>query len=678
MLISYNLHIVSLYTIHLERITTEMKYTYTTQYTVRQVCQILGVELPAIYENIADDVLTNMAYNTHFLTEGGAYFLAGKTSEDRAEKLAKAIEEKAKLVFIGPASRDLDGLDQIPHILVPNPFDAVITLSATIRDKLGLNVIGITGSLGKTTTKDIIHAVLKQGHVASKSLGNQNTIYPIFNNLQKMPLDTEFYVQEFGAATPGVMPKTERACLPNAGVITNISDPHLDVFGTRENILKEKLQLITQMPEGCPAFLNYDDELLRQVKLDKHPIISYAINNKKADYYARDLKVYDDYMTFDIVHKWRRTPVRLNAHGTHNVGNALVAAAIGEWFGMSQKDIAKGIASYKSVGIRQNLTNVGGYQLFIDCYNTAPVSLLGTVDVVGKLPVTPGGKRIAVIGDIARLGDQAQELHIDTGTKIGASGSIDLALCFGNENAKLMADAIRQAGTAALYTGDRDELNYWMKSLITRKDITLIKGPVARLLSRSIDQVWGTSYHVTSEHFEWVTREDFRFKVIYEKEDHSRKMAALTGYEGSEHILTIPSQCDGVDVFCVGPQCFYKNFSLNEVTVPAPIFNIAAGAFRGCRKMTALSLPDTLKVIEKKAFRYCVSLTDVTVPEGVIEIGDEAFAHCDKLEKLLIPATVGNIGQDAFLNCGRLTIHCPAGSCAHTYAQTHKIPFVLI
>lgn len=656
----------------------EMKFTYTTQYTVQQVCDILGIQLPAAYQDIANDVLTNMAYNTHFLTEGGAYFLAGKNPQDRAEKLAKAIEEKAKIVFVGPVSRKLPDLERIPHIVVPDPFAAVIKLSATVREKLGLNVVGITGSLGKTTTKDIIHAVLKQGHEAKKSLGNQNTIYPIFNNLQKMPLDTEFFVQEFGAATPGVMPKTERACMPNAGVITNISDPHLDVFGTRENILAEKLQLITQMPAGCPAFLNYDDELLKKVELSDHPIISYAVNNKSADYYAEELEVFEDYMTFTIVHGDRRTPVRLNAHGTHNVGNALVAAAVGEWFGMTQEAITRGIAAYKSVGIRQNLTNVGGYQLFIDCYNTAPVSLLGTVDVVGRLPIEPGGKRIAVMGDIARLGDKAVELHIDTGKKIGESGSIDLAICFGNENARIMAEAIREAGTAALYTGDRDTLNYWMKSLITRKDITLIKGPVARLLSRSIDQVWGTSYHVSSEHFEWITRDDFRFKVIYEKEDHNKKMAALTSYSGEESVLTIPSKCDNVDVFCVGPQCFFKNFKVNQVTVPAPIFNIADGAFRGCRKMHTLSLPETLKVIGNKAFRYCVSLTEVTVPDGVIEIGTEAFGYCTKLQRITIPASVGNIGEGAFIDCKNLTIRCVRESYAHKYALEHQIRFELI
>lgn len=326
---------------------------------------------------------------------------------------------------------------------------------------------------------------------------------------------------------------------------------------------------------------------------------------------------------------------------------------------------------------RQNLTNVGGYRLFIDCYNTAPVSLLGAIEVLEKLSVEPGGKRVAVLGDIVRLGDDEKRLHQETGAKIGKS-NLDLALCFGNENAKIMADAIREAGTAALYTSDRDELNMWMRGLITRKDITLIKGPVARLLSRSIDQVWGTSYHVISEHYELITRDDCRFKVIFEKEDHNKKMAALINYDGSDSVLTLPSHCDDVDVFCVGSRCFFKNFLLNAVTIPAPIFNIADSAFRACRKMETVSLPGTLKVIGSKAFRYCTSLTEVTIPEGVIEIGAEAFCHCTKLSKITIPASVGNIGENAFAECKALTIRCVRDSYAHKYALEQQLRFELI
>lgn len=651
--------------------------SYTSQFTVGQICGILGETLPERYQYLEDEVAANIAYKPQFMTEGGAYFLAGKDPEDRAKRLAKAIEEKVRIVFVGEASRDLPRLEEIPHVVLHTlPFRAVVTLSDTIRQKLGMEVIGITGSLGKTTTKDMIHAVLSQSHNARKSLGNQNTIYPIFDNLQKMPPDTEFYVQEFGAATPGVMPKTVRACLPDAAVITNISDPHLDVFGTRENILKEKMSLIKRMRAGCPAFLNYDDPLLRKVRLQRHPLITYAVENRDADYYADNLVTEAEYMTFDIVHRDRRIPVRLNAVGTHNVSNALVAAAVGEWFGISQEDIVNGIAAYESAGCRQNLVNIGGYHLFLDCYNTAPVSLLGAVDTMARLPLEPGGRRIAVLGDMARLGSQAEQLHTETGRKIAQTGILDLALCFGDENAAAMAAAMEAEGTPARYTADRDQLNRWMTREITKKDLTLVKGPVARLLSRSVDQVFGTAYHTFSEHFELVTRDGFRMRKIFEKEDHDRIMTAVMGYRGQETDLVIPGRCDGTDVFCVAKNAFLNNETVRRITISAPIACVAFSAFRGCANLQEVIFPDTLKTVRRAAFRDCVNLQSVRIPEGVTDVGMAAFYGCTDLKTVSIPGSVGRIGVNAFYDCPNVTLLCPEGSLAHAYAMENGIPFL--
>lgn len=656
-----------------EKERTSSPMGYTIQFTVQQVCDILDVKLPKEYRHIANDTLTNLVYTPRFLTEGSALFLAGKKPGEKEERLAKAIEEKAKIVFCSKLCKDFPRLNEIPHVFVKSPFEAVVRLCAEIRKNMGLNIIGVTGSVGKTTTKDFIFSVLEQDKAAVKSVGNQNIIGPIFNTMQKIPEGTKYLVQEFGIDIPGAMPKTAGACGPCAGVITTISDPHLDAFGSKENILAEKLKLITQTPDGCPGFLNYDNELLRSVRLENHPIVSYAVDNRDADYYADNIEVHEGYMTFDIIHGDRRTPVRVNANGRYNVGNAVVAMAVGEWFGVPLDKIVTGIANYRSEGIRQNLTNVGGYKLFIDCYNTAPVSLLGAVEVLEKLSVEPGGKRVAVLGDIVRLGTEEKRLHRETGEKIGKS-NLDLALCFGNENAKIMADAIRAGGTAALYTGDRDELNMWMRGLITRKDITLIKGPVARLLSRSIDQVWGTSLHFVSEHFDWVTRGDYRAKLIYEKEDHNRKMAALAQYNGSAAEVEVPGQVDGVDVFSVCTKCFFKNVDLKSVVIPAPIFNIGAGAFRGCVNLSRVQLPSTLMVISDKAFRFCSSLDEIVIPQGVIEIGSEAFAECRRLKRVVLPASVGHIGENAFQNCGKVKLVCPAGSYAARYAKDHGIP----
>ena len=277
--------------------------------TTREICGILELEIPDNCKEIADDVLTNISYSDKFMRRGGAYFVNGKSVSDINYKINKAIEGDIKILFVTDKFSGYDNLDKIPHILLKNIFSAVVKVSAEIRERKGMTVIGITGSLGKTTTKDIVYEVLKQKYKTERSLGNQNTIFPMLDNIQKY--NPEVYIQEFGAATPNVMPNTVKACLPDAGIITNISDPHLDVFKTKENIMKEKVRMLKLMPKGCPAFLNYDDKLLQTVKLNR-PIISYAVNNKNADYYVENIKEYNTHITFDIVSKNRTTEGKLN------------------------------------------------------------------------------------------------------------------------------------------------------------------------------------------------------------------------------------------------------------------------------------------------------------------------------------------------------------------------------
>ena len=646
---------------------------YTTQYTVKQLCDLVGVELPEEYRYLEDDLLTNVSYNVHFLKEGGAFFLAAQTDEERAKKLDKAIEANAKIVFGGPLCRKLPRMQEIPHVIIKNVFENVIRLSAGIREETGVTVVGITGSLGKTTTKEIVFSVLSQKFKTLKCLGNQNTIFPILENLQKMPKNTEIFVQEFGAATPGVMPKTVRACMPNVGIITNISDAHLDTFGTRENLLKEKIQMVTQMPDGCPAFLNYDDELLKTVSFDNRPIISYAVENKNADYYAENIQLFPDHMTFEIVHGRKRTPVRLNAQGKHNVGNAVAAMAVGKWFGMSEKAVAKGIEAYKTAGvIRQNFTSVGGYRLYIDCYNANPTSLMGAVNVLNGLEPDEGGKRVAVIGGLAALGEQSTQLHIQVGREIGQT-NVDLALCFGNDDSKAMAEAIRAAGTAVLYTNNREELNAWMRGLITRKDITLVKGSNLWLMSKSIDQVFGTTLHAIQGHADTITTDEYRVKLIEEQTDPEKKTVLMSKYTGAGGEVKVPAEYAGGTVFAIGLDCFRENQEIQRVEIPETVTCISRNAFRACKNLTEVKLPAGLLRIDARAFRYCSQLKEIVIPGHVIEIGEEAFIHCGALEKVVLPASIGYIGEKAFAKTPKLTVVCPEGSYAEAYARKNKL-----
>lgn len=629
-----------------------MEKRYVTRYSVKEICDILELEVPESCRSFQDEPLTNMAYSLKFVKPGGAFFLRGKRREDRIHLLEKAIEEKVRVVFTLPALADEPLLQQVPHVIVQKPFTAVQKVSASIRDKVGMKVVGVTGSIGKTSTKDVIYNVLNNGGVASRSLGNQNTIFPIFDNMQRLPLNTEYYVQEFGIKTWNVMPNTVNACVPNAAVVTNIQEPHLEVFGTKENIMGEKLRMAKRMAPGSPVFLNYDDELLRTAheQLEDYKVISFAVDYPEADYRAENIDDKGFRIEFDIVRGDKRTRAVLNSPGRHNIGNALVACAVGEYFGISERDIIAGIAEYGGGGIRQNIVNVGGYTLFLDCYNTAPTSLLGAVAVLDKLEVGEGGRRIAVMSDMPRMGEGEGEIHRETGEKLGQS-KLDLAFCFGDDNARILADAIREQGIEAHYTADRDELDQWLRDTVTRADVILFKGSVPRLLPKTVDQVFGTSLHAGSEHFEVNSDGDWRMKVIWESPNPNAKTVAAAEYRGADAEVAVPAQSEGVDVFTVGSRAFYKNEGLKKASIPEPIYNIGASCFNGCSNLESVELPSTLKVIEASAFRRCESLTEIVIPEGVTEIAANAFRGCKNLRRVVIPSTVGRIGDRAFWAC---------------------------
>ena len=628
---------------------------YTTQLSVKEVFDILQMDIPENCFGIKDDQLANLSFSKNRKLKGGAYFLRSKLeNEELWEELKQSESLGVKLIFINEKQYDdmkANGIEiDVPVVVIDSSFHNVIKLSSSIKESLGIKVVGVTGSLGKTTTKDLISFVLGEKYNVQKSLGNQNTIFPIFDNLQKMDKKTEFYIQEFGIGTPGAMPNTVNACVPDGGVITSISDPHIDVFKSRQGILEEKIKMVEKMDDGCPVFLNYDDELLKNIKLDTQTIVSYAVDNKNAEYYVENINSYDNRITFDVVNKGESVSITLNTRGKHNISNAVAAYAVGDWFGVSKDSIVEGLSKYKGYGIRQNLVNIGGYSLFLDCYNIAPISLIGTVDVLENLPVKQNGRRIAIIGDINKLGDKANEIHIEVGKKIAKSG-IDIVYCFGDENAKILSENIGTGNIQTYYTSDRNELNKWITQNVTKNDVIMFKGPVKRLLSRTVDQVFGTSNQTNSEHFYKDKFNDFNLRIIHEKYNKENKEIAIMGYSGNSDCPDIPSEFDGAKVFSIGASSFKNNKKIRKVIVPESIYNIAAGAFRGCTNLEEVVLPKSLKVIENEAFMDCINLRKILIPENTIHIGVRAFKNCSELREVSIPEKVGFIGNYAFYGC---------------------------
>lgn len=636
------------------------------KFTINDICDILGVQLPSEFEYAANERITRITQRLDYLIPGGCFLLLQATDQNREARLANILKYKPRFIVLEKTDQELPLLEDVPHVFVDSTTGIVQKIGNAVREALGVKIVGVTGSVGKTTTKEIIYSVLKQQYAAGRSPGNRNGTGGIFRNLQEIAEGTEIYVQEVGASL-GDLGAKARTCTPVASVITNIGDAHLEEFGSREGVLQEKLKIVSAMPENAPAFLNYDDPLLRSAKTPNHPVISYAVENKNADYYAENIEQADGYMTFDVVHGERRTPVVLHAYGVHNVGNAVVALAVGEWAGMPLDKIVDGIAEFRTTGIRQTVHSFGGHKLYIDCYNSSPVALEGAIKTLEKIPVEPGGKHIAVVGGILELGEQSERLHIEIGEKIGCS-DIDLVLAFGGMHIKRMAEAIRKHNKAVLYTNKRAQLNYWVEHLITKKDVALFKGSHGMKLFKTIDQVYGTAFHL-DEDTERITEGQWRARIDIEKEPE-QCTAGLSRYLGKEKTLKLPETIRGCKVFAVETACFRDNVGIQEVTIPAPVVNISKQAFSGCTSLEKVTLPKTLKRIDEEAFASCFELKEIVIPEGVLEICDRVFADCTALERVVLPASLGQIGEDVFAGCKKVEILYPETALQRKQKET--------
>ena len=451
-------------------------------------------------------------------------------------------------------------------------------------------------------------------------------------------------------------------------VVTNIGSPHIDLYGSIDNIFRDKMSLVHALPDDGAAFLNYDDDRLRAFRCDK-TIISFAIYHP-ADYKAENVIEENGTINFEIHCADGVFPARIHILGEHNVLNALAAFAIGRRVGLSPQVILDALDEFRSEGMRQNVINIGGYHLYMDCYNSAPNSVLTSVHALSLIPKDPANRRIAVLGDIPRLGDQAPRIHKEVAEKLLEEKDIDLFILFGPHCAH-MAAVMQEAGRAYFYTQDREELNAYIRGHARRGDVILFKAGHPTALAKTVDQVFGSSFHITDgdvllDNAHDASNSAFRARWI-------DGAIELRGPKTAQDRLTVPETTDGkTPVRRIGKEAF-KGSNLRSVTTPASLRNIGHGAFRSCAKLESLSLAEGLLVLEEEAFADCSLLKEVRLPKSLIEIGDKCFAGCTSLQDVYIHENVGHIGEDVFSGCENVTLHVLPGSYAERYAVEQPV-----
>lgn len=635
--------------------------------TVGKVMELIGAELPEAARHLKDFSVGKICARSFEVMPGDLFFFREPfmdpndletPSPRRRLKIARKAAKKGAMLLVTYRPLPFSCV----QVLHGNVMEAHIAVCAQLRRQYKVKTIAVTGSVGKTSTKDMLAEVMRMRYQTVKSERNANVQVKIGMNLQELNSGCEIFIQEIGGGRPGGASRHSRMVLPQVAVVTNIGDAHIGNFGSREKLLENKLGIVDGMSEDGTLYLNADDPMLAQVRLPRKTVF-FAVHNTNADYYAEELSAHGGYCSFRIVHNGNRTPVTLRVLGEYNVLNAVCCFAVAKQFGIPDEDIVTGLSHFYTTGIRQNLMEVCGRKLFMDCYNASTESVRSAMEILTQIRIEPGKKRIAVVGDITGMGVLSKAVHQEIGHTI-REYPVDHVLLFG-EDVKYTYEILKEAGVKVCLCGKREELNQMLQRLVDVGDVAVFKGSSKMLLESSVDMVYGTRLTDQRLQDEREFKSVRKGAVLYDLYANYATAEEYSPLRSGERRIQIAGRVGGIEVVNMGRAL--QGRSIAQVTLPDSIRHISAEAFMECTQLTELRMPKRLKYIGKGAFKNCRSLREVKLPENVLHIGARAFSGCSGLRKVTIPASVVQIGKDAFYGCEKCQFICPKDSYAQRY-----------
>ena len=376
-------------------------------------------------------------------------------------------------------------------ILVEDTVKAIGDIASFYRRGSRLKTVAVTGSVGKTTTKEFVSAVLSRRFDNYKTEGNYNSVIGLPMSLFEISDERESAVLEMGMSGFGEIGSMSRAAKPCVALVTNIGTSHMEMLGSRENICRAKMEILEGLSEGGNIVLNGDEPLLCEYDCGDVKPVLVGINNRDADLRALNIRCEVEKTTFDMIADGRVVPnVELPVMGNHYVYAALFAFAAGRLLGMSDEEIRAGLLDFKNVGMRQNIYELEGVTVIEDCYNASPESMRSGIDVLSQLCSQKRGRAVAVLGDMLELGEKSPELHRLVGSYLAAKGA-SLLFTFGERASEIAAAAVKDgvAQENVYVNRDRERPDLTGEMLLHRLragDVVLFKGSRSMALERII------------------------------------------------------------------------------------------------------------------------------------------------------------------------------------------------
>lgn len=457
--------------------------------------RIIG-KIDSDYRNeLLDTVITRIAIDSRDVDESSLFVAIPGENVD-AHKFVPQVAKVTKAILVEEdestilAKADVDNMpENVAYIKVDNTLDALQKIGSYCRSKYASKVIGVTGSVGKTTTREMISCALASNIPTFSTSGNMNSQIGVPVTISKInDTPTEAAVIEMGISEPGGMDKLTQIVKPDIAVVTIIGKAHIEFLGSKEGIRDEKLRIIGRMSEDGAVFLNADDPMLFELK-GKLPVKTFFYGtNPEADYRAENIVFENGYNTYTFIHGKDSLIVNLNVLGQHNVLNSLAALAVSDYMGL---DLVKAARSFETFeGMRQKVISTNkGYTIIDDSYNASPDSMKAAINVLRDMDVI--GKRIAVLGDMFELGPDSDSYHKEVGDYINATKLsngkpvVDKLITIG-ESSHFISDAV-DSDVECKHFADKKEAAEYIKELLGPGDVITLKASNGMKFAELVD-----------------------------------------------------------------------------------------------------------------------------------------------------------------------------------------------
>ncbi|MBE6581952.1 MAG: UDP-N-acetylmuramoyl-tripeptide--D-alanyl-D-alanine ligase [Ruminococcaceae bacterium] len=406
--------------------------------------------------------------------------------------LTSAAEKGASAVLTERIPEDLTPFENngCSVILCENTSLSLAYLASEHKKECELLTVGVTGSVGKTTTRQFIAAVLNAKFPTHKTEGNFNNALGLPLTLLGIKEEHKAAVIEMGMSAKGEISFLTKLTRPNIGVITVIGSSHIEHLGSREGIRDAKLEIRDGMTEDGVLVLNGDEPLLSDIE----NAVYVSLRNKECPYRAENIRNDGDGMVFDaITPDGVITDCRIPTLGEHTVLDAMYAVTVGKLAGLTDNEIKLGLSSFVGVGMRQNIVKHNGITFINDYYNASPESIKASLSVTKGLSKDTGGRTVAVIGNVMELGERSEELHRSVGKFVSEIG-VDLLFTFGNDASYIADEALKNgfnSDNVFVFTDIKDEkpISKCVAENLQENDCVLIKashgidmGRIAKIL----------------------------------------------------------------------------------------------------------------------------------------------------------------------------------------------------